>query len=300
MSLQNYLPAKLYLHSDSNAPQGAKAANNFSTILKACLVTGYGSKTAAGWEIAWEDAVANKIALRSKNPTSIKSVLLVNDNAAASSTVTAYGDWNSATNAGTGQFATGYFVKQWNSGFTPNWVVIATDKFFYLFIQSESQSQAMRVMSGFGDAISLRNDKFFSVCLCQPAISYSDSATGYSTVPTQTGRIASFPPSLFQKNSISTKWGDRGLDNDINYSSTVILSQFALYVDIDASSAAGTKAQPIVQLPGMLMPYSPLFVSITSNNINMITNQPPYKNRIFGMYQPWHGRVWIHTDDWGQ
>ena len=78
-----------------------------------------------------------------------------------------------------------------------------------------------------------------------------------------------------------------------------ILSQFALYIDIDASSAACTKAQPIVQLPGMLMPYSPLFFEKRINNIDMITNQLPYKNPIYGMYQPWNGRVWIHTDDWG-
>lgn len=289
----------IYNSLDANAPQLTIAAGTLKTILKACLVTGYGSKPAAGWEIAWADDVANKMALRSKNPSSIKSVLLVNDNAAARATVTAYIDWNSATNTGTGQFATGYFVKQWTNGFTPNWVVIATDKFFYLFVQSESQDQVMRVMSGFGDAISLRNDKMFSVCLCQPSASYSQSEVGYNTVPTQTNRSASFPLSLFQKDSASTSWGDRGLSGNTNYSDTVILSQFALYIDIDTSNAALTKAQPILQLPGILMPYSPLFTEKIANNIQMITNQLPYKNPIFGMYQPYHGRVWIHTDDWG-
>lgn len=37
MSLQNYLPAKLYLHSDSNAPQGAKAQIIFQRFSKPVL-----------------------------------------------------------------------------------------------------------------------------------------------------------------------------------------------------------------------------------------------------------------------
>lgn len=281
----------IYNSSDTNAPQLTIAAGTLRTVLKACLITGYGSKPAAGWEIAWADDVANKIAFRSKNTTSIKSVLLVNDNAAASATVTAYKDWDSATNTGTGQFATGYFVKQWNTGFTPNWVVIATDKFFYLFVQCDSVPQTMRVISGFGDAISLRNDKSYSVCLCQPSATYLQSNTGYITIPTQTNELAYFPNSLFMKSSISTMWGDRA-DKSTNIT---ILSQFALY-----TSQTATTIEPMLQLYGMLMPYACFNITVAENKLDLLKNQPPYKNAILGMYQPWHGRVWIHTDDWGQ
>lgn len=281
----------IYNSSDANAPQLTIAAGTLRTVLKACLVTGYGSKSAAGWEIAWADDVANKIAFRSKNTTSIKSVLLVNDNAAASSTVAAYKDWGSATNTGTGQFATGYFVKQWNTGFTPNWVVIATDKFFYLFVQTESALSYMRTMSGFGDAISLRNDKSYSVCLCQPATDYSQGSTGYIRIPTQTNELAYFPNSLFAKNANSTMWGDKA----DKYTNITILSQFALY-----TSQVATTIEPMLQLYGMLMPHAYLDWTVTENKLNLLKNQPPYKNPILGMYQPYHGRVWIHTDDWGQ
>lgn len=65
MSLQNYLPANLYLHSDNNAPKSEKVADNFSTILKACLVSGYGDKPSAGWTLLFEDTSKNTKVFRS-------------------------------------------------------------------------------------------------------------------------------------------------------------------------------------------------------------------------------------------
>ena len=280
----------IYNSLDASAPKLTITAGTLKTILKACLVTGYADKPAAGWEIAWADDVANKIAIRSKNPTSIKSVLLVDDNAGSAATVTAYTGWDSATNTGTGQFATGYFVKQWTGEFTPNWVVVATDKFFYLFIQSEANSGYMRVMSGFGDAISLRNDQVFSVCLCQLGEIYTQENTGYQSIPTQTNQRAYFPDSLFAKNNASIGWGDRA--DKVTY--ITILSQFALY-----TSQQMKTVEPMLQLYGMLMPYACLGWTAREKDIDLLKNQLPYKNPILGMYQPWHGRAWIHTDDWG-
>ena len=281
----------IYNSLDANAPQLTIAAGTLKTILKACLVTGYGNKPAAGWEIAWEDAVANKMAIRSKNITSIKSVLLINDNAAASATVTAYTDWNSATNTGTGQFATGYFVKQWNSGFTPNWVVIATDKFFYLFIQTGSDTGYMRAMSGFGDAISLRNDIAYSLLLAHSSVSYSPNNIGYEYAQISNNTKAYFPQPLYPRTVTPVRWGDRSsITSKIN-----ILSQFVL-----SSSLSETTTEPLLQLYGMLMPHADQSYTAREKNIDLLKNQLPYKNPILGMFQPWHGKVWIHTDDWGQ
>lgn len=290
----------IYNSLDANAPRLTIEPGTLKTILKACLVTGYGNKPAAGWEMAWEDADANKVAFRSKNPTSIKSVLLIDDGQADHAAVTAYKDWDSAKNTGVDKFANGYFVKRWDGGFTPNWVVVATDKFFYLFVQTESSSKTMRVMSGFGDAISLRTDRAYGALLASSDTSYTRDSVGHQSVQTNNG-VAEFPQSLFPKNSTSTRWGDRGKDdNNADWSNTAILSQFALYIDVDKSGKAGTKRQPILQLPGMLMPYAPIFYEKQINDIQMITKQFPYVNSILGIWQPWHGRVWIHTDDWGR
>lgn len=292
----------IYNSLDANAPQLTIAAGTLKTVLKACLVTGYGSKPAAGWEIAWADDVANKIALRSKNQTSIKSVLLIDDNAAASATVTAYTGWDSATNVGIGQFATGYFVKRWNTGFTPSWIVIATDKFFYLFVQIPNGDTTTKNMNGFGDCYSARNDKSYSVLLANRTTNYSNTEIGYTSIKNQEGNDTIFPLTLFPKYNNNNNFGDRAAADisataKSNYvSSTAILSKFALYTTVDGY------IQPVVLLPGMLMPHCQ--VAGHSNHsipgIVFIDNQYPYKNNILGIYQAFCGRVWIHTDDWGQ
>lgn len=56
--------ATLYRYNDAGAPaKPANASYNgakwFMDIIKACLVTGYGSKTAAGWTIVYEDTTVN-------------------------------------------------------------------------------------------------------------------------------------------------------------------------------------------------------------------------------------------------
>lgn len=55
-------PAMLYSNSDTDAPLIANADGAIKTILKACLVTGYGTKPAAGWSMLFEDV--NRIVLR--------------------------------------------------------------------------------------------------------------------------------------------------------------------------------------------------------------------------------------------
>ena len=52
------MPVTLYRSTDDDAP--ALTKSNLSLILKACLVTGYGSKPGAGWTMPYEDAAASK------------------------------------------------------------------------------------------------------------------------------------------------------------------------------------------------------------------------------------------------
>lgn len=48
-------PVKYYSYTDTDAPQLADADGVIKTILKACLVTGYGTKDSAGWTSLFED-----------------------------------------------------------------------------------------------------------------------------------------------------------------------------------------------------------------------------------------------------
>ncbi|MEI8616064.1 hypothetical protein P4S54_21370 [Shewanella sp. PP-He15 brown] len=59
------LPVTVYRYTDEGAPQlVTSSASEWITILKKCLVEGYGSKSALGWTVAFEDALNFKIAFR--------------------------------------------------------------------------------------------------------------------------------------------------------------------------------------------------------------------------------------------
>ena len=76
MSLRNPVryPVKYYSWQDTQAPQLSNVDGVIKTILKACLVTGYGSKAGAGWTALFEDAhrIVLRRPLRTGNPPDIK------------------------------------------------------------------------------------------------------------------------------------------------------------------------------------------------------------------------------------
>lgn len=76
MSLRNLVkyPVKYYSWQDDQAPQLSDADGVIKTILKACLVTGYGSKQGAGWTALFEDVyrIVLRRPLRTGNPPDIK------------------------------------------------------------------------------------------------------------------------------------------------------------------------------------------------------------------------------------
>ncbi len=75
------VPVKVYRWDDEGAPQVESAAGSIKTILKACLVTGYGEgnkrKDALGWEMAFEKA--QEACFRSTHPKATKWWLGVDD-----------------------------------------------------------------------------------------------------------------------------------------------------------------------------------------------------------------------------
>lgn len=76
MSIKNPVqyPARHYSHLDAGAPQMTNADGIIKTILKACLVTGYGDKEGAGWTGVFEDAnrIVLRRPLRTGNPPDLK------------------------------------------------------------------------------------------------------------------------------------------------------------------------------------------------------------------------------------
>lgn len=58
------VPVKVYKWDDVGAPALDKTAGCMMTIFKACLITGYGTKEAAGWTMPFEDTAAGVKVLR--------------------------------------------------------------------------------------------------------------------------------------------------------------------------------------------------------------------------------------------
>ncbi len=67
-------PVKFYSWQDTGAPQLSNNDGVIKTILKACLVTGYGNKEGAAWQMPFEDdyRMVLKMPMRTGNPPDIR------------------------------------------------------------------------------------------------------------------------------------------------------------------------------------------------------------------------------------
>lgn len=72
--LPEKFPVKFYSWKDQDAPQLQDVYGCIKTILKACLVTGYGDKESAGWTSLFEDdyRIVLRRPLRTGNPPDVK------------------------------------------------------------------------------------------------------------------------------------------------------------------------------------------------------------------------------------
>lgn len=283
----------IYKSTDAQAPQLTYEAGSMNTILKACLITGYGSKQSASWEIVHENQETQQLAIRSKNPKSPKHVLYMVDNSSDSATVTAYKAWDSTSTQGLQQYHTGYFVKKWDYH-QPSWIILATDRFFYLFIHVKGGEIGF-VMNGFGDLVMLRdNVENTTALLCSSGTSLDQSVFAHEDVKTSLG-AALFPRLPYNSNDYNERYfGDKSFSNAGHsyFSDTVILSQFCLYLQL------GNQHQPTCELPGMLLSWCGHNPKKVQDFIAFLDNQPPYQNPILGIWQQWTGRIWLHTDNW--
>lgn len=64
--LSEKYPVQVYRSSDAYAPQLDRNPNCVATILKACLVVGYGDKNPAGWTMPFQDDESNAMVFRPK------------------------------------------------------------------------------------------------------------------------------------------------------------------------------------------------------------------------------------------
>lgn len=117
------VPVKVYRWDDVGAPALDKTAGCVMTIFKACLVTGYGTKTGAGWTMPFEDTTQGVKVLRpAANPRADFYLRLSADTGAAITPQV----YTSMTDINTGdlklQCSTAY--KYSSGGITGKWLLV--------------------------------------------------------------------------------------------------------------------------------------------------------------------------------
>lgn len=165
------MPFIVYRSSDVGAPQMTAAAGSLLTVLDACLVNGYGSKAAAGWGKTVIDAATRQATYAQGAVAGLaQRKLYVKDDASAPGNATAWGCADctvSPTPTLTNSFWTqgntyaGVITKaDQESGGKAAWIIIATERWFYLLTKRSCWGSRGYMLTFFGDLDSpYPNDK---------------------------------------------------------------------------------------------------------------------------------------------
>lgn len=129
-------PVSIFTHRDEGAPELTQTAGSLKTLLKACLVSGYGSKQPLGWEMPFEQG--NTAVFRSKAEDSNRHFLEVINDAAKAVDINGYLDLPTLGN-GRGRFGYSRDYKKfgyisYNASRSGGWWLIGHDKAFVLIL----------------------------------------------------------------------------------------------------------------------------------------------------------------------
>lgn len=157
----------VYTSADGSAPSLTGAVGSLTALLDAVLVNGYGSKSAAGWTIAY--TTTNKRVYRNSTASGNTGMYLYIDDTGPSTAKEARAcgyQAASGVGAGTGQFPTsaqlalGSGAVIWRKSTTAdgtarNWTIVADATVFYLFVETgDYNSPTMTMSAMFGDIFS--------------------------------------------------------------------------------------------------------------------------------------------------
>lgn len=127
------VPVKVYKWDDEGAPVLDKTPAGVGVVLKACLSTGYGSKQPAGWELTHEDAESNTKIFKVNSSITNSLLLRVYSYTKSETHVRLVTDVVSATSVTTVLKCDDSFKVSADDR-TGEWMVIASDRAFWLFI----------------------------------------------------------------------------------------------------------------------------------------------------------------------
>jgi hypothetical protein len=162
----------IYRSSDASAPVLSGTVGALVALLDACLVTGYGSKTAAGWTKPYTGT--NAATFRQGGGTQSYLEVLDNGPGTAGAKETRLGGWEIATahTVGTNRFpaaaTSSTFVKSTTADATARaWVLIGDNIGFFLFVKNGIDAGSYVAMH-FGDVISVKSpDPYKAALICK-------------------------------------------------------------------------------------------------------------------------------------
>ena len=200
-------PVTLYQSTDTDAPQLANAAGSLKTLLKACLVTGYGDKQPLGWAMPFEED--HKAVFKPTDPKSTQPCLLVDNSKPKFATLQPYQKMT-AINQGTGFFGMGAVSSANNDKFgyfnnlaNPRWWLIGHGMAFILIIKQDNNDISQ--MFYFGDVQGLGSNKTALYLTNSSGYEYSNSASRFYSLQYSNGNVGVLSRSISNNSPISSR-----------------------------------------------------------------------------------------------
>lgn len=139
-------PVTVFSSSDAGAPVLTADPGSLKTLLKACLVTGYGSKQGLGWQMPFESTDKNVAAFKSADPTASGFYFKIDNSTTSTAKLSAY---QTMTDINTGSNA--LVVDNLYSLNASAWKLIGHSKAFILLCDVSTNSSKSACPILFGD-----------------------------------------------------------------------------------------------------------------------------------------------------
>lgn len=139
-------PVTVFSASDAGAPTLTADPGSLKTLLKACLVTGYGSKQGLGWQMPFESTDKNVAAFKSADPTASGFYLKIDNSTTSTAKLSAY---QTMTDISTGTKP--LVVDQLYDLVASNWMLVGHSKSFILLLDVTVTGEKVAFPLIFGD-----------------------------------------------------------------------------------------------------------------------------------------------------
>lgn len=268
------MTVRIYRSTDASAPVLSGTAGALVAVLDACLVAGYGSKTAAGWAKSYSGT--NKAAYRQPAGSS-QFYLRVNDAGANEARLVGY-ETMSDVDTGTGPFPTDaqlsggtYLYKSLAANATARpWVLVTNGKIFYMFIAPDASNFTQGF--AFGDFLSYKAGDAYGTCI----IGGSATGANSSQLAAMGGNISSATPGNFIARSYT------------QIGASVQASKHSDGVKGSINVAGGAGGMPYPTLPDGALWFAPLWLSEASAGC--------LRGELPGLFCPLHNRPLSNGD----